>query len=196
MKEITDLPVDVWPIIFRNLSIKDLFNCRLVNKQFKYFSDNTDGINKLIIGQPDYYDDYYWYYNNKLIEDKDMISLKCFRSIKLLSIFNLDKYLKYLKIYDYELKLEEISNLINLESLELGRYYSNRRNQQIINLNNLKVLVSNEFSVQLNATKLEKIQFDNMKYINLNSNPESIKHLITIDYDNKLEINFYLIGNY
>ena len=36
MKSITDLPADdIFPIIFSNLSINDLFNCRLVNKQFK-----------------------------------------------------------------------------------------------------------------------------------------------------------------
>ena len=39
MSHIDDLPVYVWPDIFKNLSIKDILNCRLVNKKFKDFSD-------------------------------------------------------------------------------------------------------------------------------------------------------------
>ena len=101
-----DLPaLDVWPIIFRNLSIQDLFNCRLVNKKFKEFSDHSDGINSLVIGKPNAFDEHYWYYNNQSIKDKEIISLKCFRLIKSLSIFNLDKYLKYLKIYDRQFEI-------------------------------------------------------------------------------------------
>ena len=195
MSGINDLPADdLWPIIFKNLSIQDLITCRLVNKKFKKFISSANLINKLIIGQLNYNnDDLYWYYNNTPIKDEDIISLKCFRSIKSRSIFNLDKYLKYLKINDKEFELEELSNLINLESLEFGSLQLGEKfnyNQQIIHSNNLKVIVCNsiDLSIQLNESKLEKIHFHNMNRIKLNGNPESIKHIVTRNYDNRLEI--------
>ena len=171
------------------LSIKDLLNCRLVNKQFKQLSDNTNSIEKLIIGQPYLEDDdYHWYYNNKLIEEKDRINLKCFRSIKLLSIFNLNKNLKHLKIYDQQLELEDILNFTNLESIEFSRYYHDDRRPIDLNFNNLKILIAHNQKVKLITPKLKKIEFLRMETILFKSNAESIKHLITKNYRSKLII--------
>ena len=53
MKSINELSEKSLKLIFRNLSIKDLINCRLVNKKFKEISDNSDHIDRLVIGEPD-----------------------------------------------------------------------------------------------------------------------------------------------
>lgn len=45
MAGINDLPAnDIFPFIIKYLLIRDLFNCRLINKKFKYFCDHSNSI--------------------------------------------------------------------------------------------------------------------------------------------------------
>ena len=199
MATINDLPIELYQFIFRNyLSIQDLFNCRLVNKKFK--QSTYECVNRLVINESDIRENR-WFYNNELINDDDVISFECFKEIRSRSIFNLNKYLKYLKItFDInnyqKLKneLSNLNNLINLESLEIySNYYDRFDDIKLdLNLKNLKYFkfcINGKNNVcELNAPKLEKIEFRSKSDILIKSNPESIKHLITQNYDDELRI--------
>ena len=184
------LPVDIWPIIFNNLSINDLLKCRLVNKKFKNFCEYVK-LSSLVIIRSDYLDYNEKWFNNKLIKKEHIIDCQKFTKIRWIFNYSLERNLKFLKIKcnDNKFNLNELRNFINLELLEIScKLVGN----QFINLINLKILIDKYDDNQLckyyvNSPSLEILEVISLKLVNL-YHPESIKQIITHSYEDELEL--------
>lgn len=195
---LNDLPLELYYIIFSNLSIIDLLNFRLVNKRFFNLSKNIK-INEFKI--PKEYLDGYWFYDNQkndLIKEVNIINFKYFQRMISLSLLNLEINLNYLIINSIEDNLEfnlaDLSKLINLECLEIRcELYGN----QFVNFKNLKIFLfkfeniefdnDNNYKFYLKTPKLEMIEFNRMNFIHFN-HTESIKNIKTFFYEDQLKI--------
>lgn len=161
------LPLECLFIILEELKIKDLLNCRLVSKTFKYAISkikieelicikNSKRFVKLLTVS-----DLNWYSTKRKLSFNNLINLNgnkmCLNqhlNCKLLSccfdflsnLFNL-KYLKRLKIdymiIDGRFETDYLAKFPFIEHLEINQFLTNTEFKRIIKLNNLKILCIN-----------------------------------------------------
>lgn len=194
------LPIELLQFIFRHLDLYDLLNCRLVNKKWKFFIDETK-IDELILN--DKVEDYenYWFHTRKGLNYKNAIKLDQLCALKAI-FFKLEHSLKCLHINEMRRDYESIDNFefINsfskLEQLDIAGLVTYLGDSFHLNLPNLKIFQINNIDyddegetfepIVLNTPKLEVLKCEQFDYIDV-AYPHAIKNLQVKRYIRKCD---------